>query len=516
MTDFQPLIRKLQRTPVAKLTGAIKTYPLHDLHELSQHLQHEMRRKELAPQQAAQVENAFTRVHAVIAKRAETVQQLIAKFSQTTPEVIALHNSVFTLVPSRDLLEDSRAAFAESPDQLAELTRASANILEAVNIEIQQRFYELAPETIAIHYSEQVLGSYLDLLKNLLPHIQVNSDIARVYKIIIHNLVEGIKIAQTLISPVSELCHQAFQTTPPMYDAAFNKYTTEELDAHEKALRATLAILERDITGRPSIIEFTDQCRQTLHALTDHAADRKTRMRKTTRVLQLAHYIEFLNTEHIAENATSSLMLCQTLFEDTQRFLWTQQTHLDVTLNLKSLEEAHQKVEDGLRYRQHALGQLFKEISQFTPTDFALVPEKRLGDITLLLQEVQGLIEDFLRRSPAPQPQSILKLADDFRVTLKKLHEALLGSHRVLGELSLHFQELEQMLPNLSKFYDEELIALIRKALKPNSVMTEAEAQAGLENAYVIPLDRLEKYLTTFIKLSTPQKLMLGYLDFIQ
>ena len=32
-----------------------------------------------------------------------------------------------------------------------DLTRASSNILEAVNIEIQQRFNELSSEIIAIH-----------------------------------------------------------------------------------------------------------------------------------------------------------------------------------------------------------------------------------------------------------------------------------------------------------------------------------------------------------------------------
>jgi len=513
---LQHIIRELQRIPSAQLTGAVKTYPLRELRNISNLLQIELLRKDLSPHQAQQFRLVKKRVQEIVTKRTEVVQQLVAKFAEMTPEVIALNNSVFALVPSRDLLEDMRTAFENSPQQLQDLTRASTNILEAVNIEIQQQFYKLSPEAIAIHYSGQLLESYHNLLKSLLVHIQVNSDIFKVYKTIIRKLVEGAKISKSLISVAKGLCDQVFQTVPPSYDTVLNQYTTEELESSERTLRASLAILERDITRRPSIVEFTDQCRHLLQATTEHATDRKPRMRKTTRVLQLSHYVEFLSAEKIAENATSSLMLCQTLLEDTQRFLRTQQTHLDVTLNIKSLEEAQQKIEDGLRYRQYALGQLFKEISSLAAEELSRIPEKRLGDSTLLLQEIQNLIEDFIRRSLTSPPKLIVNMAESFRAIMQKLHAALLVSRSVPGDAIYQPLEFEQNLPNLSKFYDEELVGLIRKALKPGSSVAETEANSALENAFVIPIDRLQTYIEAFMQLVNTKKIMLGYLDFIK
>jgi hypothetical protein len=161
-----------------------------------------------------------------------------------------------------------------------------------------------------------------------------------------------------------------------------------------------LDILEQDITGRPSIIEFATQCRAILEALPQHLISRKIAMRKTSRVLQLSHYFSFLTTESVSENATTSLMLCQALFEETREFLQYQQQLMEVSLNQKSLEDAQKKVEEGLRYRQFAIGQLFQEIMRVTPQDLSFVSEKWLGDSNLLLQEITSLSKIICARTP--------------------------------------------------------------------------------------------------------------------
>lgn len=498
--ELQHIIRELQRTSPAKLAGAVKTYPYRELLKIGTRIQDTMLRKNIPPQQAQELQVAYSRLQEIITKRTEAVQQLIVKFADTTPEVIALNNPAFSLVPSHDLLEDMKVAFENSPQQLNELNQTSSNILEAVNIEIQQRFSELSPETIAIHYSGQSLDSYRRLLKNLLAHIDANSDIFKVYNAIIRNVVEGISIYKSQVSVAKALCDKVFQTDPPSYDSVLNHYSTEELESHEKNLQATLNILEQDITERPSIIEFTEQCRQLLKAISEHSAVRKTLMRKATRVLQLSHYIEFLSPERVPENATTSLIFCQILFEDARRFLLTQQTHLDVTLNLRSLEDAQQKVEDGLQYRQYAIGQLFKEISSLSSEDLAVVPERRLGDSTLLLQEVQNLINDFIRRRSSPLSKPIQDIAKSLNNNIEKVHEALLTS-RNLPEDSAQPLEFEQILPNLSKFYDKELIGYIRKALRPGISLGDSEENDSLENSFVIPTDRLQHYIESFIQI---------------
>lgn len=500
-TELQHIIRKLQRTPPSKLAGAVKTYPYRELLKIGTAIQSTMLRKNTPSQQVQELELAYRALQEIMTKRTEAVQQLITKFADTTPEVIALNNSASSLVPSHDLLEDMKAAFEDSPQQLQDLLQTSSNILEAVNIEIQQRFYELSPKAIAIHYSKQVLDSYRKLLKNLLAHIDPNSAIFKVYNIIIRNVAEGIRIYTSQVSIARALCDKVFQTVPPSYDSILNQYSTEELESYEKLLQSTLNILEQDITGRPSILEFAEQCRQLLKVLTDHVIDRKTHMRKATRVLQLSHYIEFLSPERVSENATTSLIFCQILFEDIRRFLLTQQTHLDITLNLRSLEDAQQKVDDGLRYRQYAIGQLFKEISSLSSEDLSIVPERRLGDSTLLLQEVQNLLKDFIRRSRSSPPTQIQDIAKSLNNNIEKLHEALLTSRNLPADSTYQPLEFEQILPTLSKFYDKELIGYIHKALKPRSSLEDPQENESLENSFVIPLDRLQQYLESFIQI---------------
>jgi AraC-like DNA-binding protein len=499
--ELQHIIRELRSMTPAKLAGAVKTHPYRELQKITQTLQHALVDKKTDPQQGREVQRAYDTVQKGTTKRLEAAQQLLAKFAETTPEIIALNNSVFSLVPSRDLLEDIKSAPDNSPDLLQRLTKACTNILEAVNIEIQQRFSDPSPEIIAIHYSGQDLDAYRRLLKNLLRHIDVNSDIFRVYNSIIRNVIEGIRIYKTQVSIARTLCREVFQTVPPSYEIILGQYTTDDLESHADTLRRTLDILNQDITMRPSIIEFGEQCRQLVDTIPTHIAERKIHMRKATRVLRIAHYIEFINSDRIPENATTSLMFCQLLFEETRRFLLTQQTHLDVALNIKSLEEASQKVEDGLRYRQYALAQLFKEISGISPQDLAVVAEQRLGDSNLLLQEIHNLLEDLIYRSPTPVPRPIRKLDESFSITIGKLHDAILASKQAPYEEPEQQLQFEQVLPNLSKFYDEELITLIRRAVKPESASSDIDPDSSIEQSFLIPVDRLQEYSESFLQI---------------
>jgi hypothetical protein len=174
---------------------------------------------------------------------------------------------------------------------------------------------------------------------------------------------------------------------------------------------------------------------------------------------------------------------------------------LDITLNLRSLEDAQQKVDDGLRYRQYSIGQLFKEISSLSSKDLAVVSERRLGDSTLLLQEVQNLIEDFIRRNPSSPPKQIQEIAKSLNNNIEKLHEALLTSRNLPEDLTYQPLEFEQNLPNLSKFYDKDLIGYIRKYLKPGISLADSEENDSLENAFVIPINRLQTYIESFIQI---------------
>jgi len=497
------LVLELRQLSPAKLAGAVKTYPYTRLMELSEQLQQQMVRNGTPPTHVREFRRTITLIQEGLTKRDEAARHLIGKFAGTTPEVISLNNSVFTLVPSRDLLEDMKNVFASEPDVLQPLKKASFNILEAVNIDIQQRFYKLSPETIAIHYSGQELDAYRRLLKKLLTQLDVNAPIFRVYTAIIRNVIEGIRVYQTSISIARGLCYEIFQTDPPAYDLVLGQYNGEDLNSQGRLLHSTLAILERDITRRPSILEFAEQCRLLLKIIPSHLADRKLKMRKTSRVLQLAHYVEYKDPEKISENATTSLMFCQMLFEDARRFLFTQQTHLDVSLNIRSLEDATHKIEHGLHYRQYALGQLFKELSQLSLEDLSLVPEQRLGGSNLLLQEVLNLLEEYIERMlPAMPSQRVMGLSSALQRTIQKLHQAIVSSKGVPdGIPSFRFLDIQEELPNLTEYYDEELIGHIRKSLKPERAPGDIDLSASVEHALEIPLERLQEYIDRFLRI---------------
>lgn len=497
--ELHETFQALRHISPAKLAGAIKTYPYSELLMLQEVTQHAQRHTHSTPSQARDLQRAADVLQKGIMKRLEAAQQLIAKFADTPPEIIALTNSAFVLMSSRDLLEDIKNAYAGSSELHNALTKASANILEAINIDIQQRLYKSAPETIATHYSGQELNAYHQLLKRLVTQIDPQSEIFKVYKIITRKLLEGIRIYRTHISLARTLCQEIFQTSVPSFDAVLSRYTTEELEKAAILFKKTIEILNQDISRRPSILEFATQCQQILDAIPTYLANHKLSMRKASRVLQLAHYIDFLSPERVPENATASLLFCQILFEETKRFLLTQQKHLDVALNVKSLEEAHQKVEDGLRYRQYAIGQLFKEISGLSNADLALVPEKQLGDSNLLLQEIQNLIEDFLQRPGVSPSKPIQEIADLVRGNLRKIHEAILASKPLPKEKKSQPLEFERTLPNLSKFYDEDLLVLIQKALKPESAAQDIDPQKLTSKTFIIPTERLQQYIETFI-----------------
>lgn len=490
------------------MAGAVKTFPMRDLLKNSQILQEALQNPpEEDGGETLTLETAYHRLQHVLAKRMEAAQALISKFSNTNPEVIALNNSVFALVPSRDLLEDVKNAYVNSGHLVNALHLASQNILEAVNIEIQQRFYDSSPELIAVNYSGSELDAYRKLLKNLLTNMEVDTDLFKVYSKIIRNVIDGSRIYDADIAQARTLCEQIFSADPPDFDSVFNQYNVTDLEAHQALLQATLSILRKDITGRPSIVEFSTQCQQVLHALTKHFAHRKIQMRKTTRVLQLSHYISFLNIEHVAENSAPSLMLCQSLFEETRRFLHTQQTHLDVSLNIKSLEEAEQKVQEGLRYRQYAMSQLFQEISNLSREELAVVPEKRLGDNTLLLQEIQQLVNEYLRRVPGNPEPHIVKLSHALRENIEKLHDAIVHSKQTMPiPQTTPTWEFGEHLPNLSKFYDKEMFELIRKALRTGATPFAGEERldltGSLERIFTIPFQQLQEYITSFLRVA--------------
>ena len=106
------LVLELRQLSPAKLAGAVKTYPYTRLTELSEQLRQKMVRRDTTPTQAREFQRTTTLIQQGLAKRTEDARHLIDKFATTTPEIIALNNSVFTLVPSRDLLEDMKNALA--------------------------------------------------------------------------------------------------------------------------------------------------------------------------------------------------------------------------------------------------------------------------------------------------------------------------------------------------------------------------------------------------------------------
>ncbi|MCP4400318.1 MAG: hypothetical protein GY801_23800 [bacterium] len=504
--EFENLLLKLQHYSPKKMIGAVKTFPLRELVKTEQQVEQRLQQPENGQSfQQAELQVARDKLQLTIQTRLETAQKLVAKFVVMSPEVIALKTSIFSLVPSRDLLEDVRLATVSHDVSLEDLLIASTNVLEAVNIGIQQRFYQMSPENIAVSYSEESLDSYRKLLKNLLPHIEVDSDIFRIYSNIIRNVIEGSRIYESFIGVSRAFCLQIFASEPPDFEGMFNSYTIGELENQHTTLQSTIEILQHDITRRPSILEFEQQCRQTLLALSQHFISRKVSMRKTTRVLQLSHYISFIEPERISENASTSLMLCQVLFDEISDFLVSQKGRLDVTLNLTSVTDALKKVMEALRYRQFAIGQLFLELSRIPVEDLSVVAEKRLGDSNLLFQEIRYLVDDFLHRTPIEPDVTTRALSKMLRETIQKLHDAMIANKNSASRpLDEEPWEYERALPNLSKFYDKELVELIRKALTTDSRSTTLEdGEKGiLKASSIIPLSTLQDYIESFLEVT--------------
>ncbi len=287
---LEEIIRRLDHDSSSQMAGAVKTFPVRELLKSGHLIQDILGHRKKNPfDDQHDLQHVCDKIQEIIAKRMEAAQKLIAKFSGLSPEIIALNNSIFSLVPSRDVLEDVKIVYNRSEKISDELTIASANILEAVNIEIQQRFYEASPGTIALNYSEEVLDGYRKLLKNLLSHIEVDSDIFKIYSTIIRKIIEGSRVHESTISVARSFCWHIFQTDPPDFERVFIRYTKDELDLNSRAIHATLQILEQDISRRPSILEFANQCKQILDALPQHFTSHKMQMLKTIRVLQLSH-----------------------------------------------------------------------------------------------------------------------------------------------------------------------------------------------------------------------------------
>ncbi|MBD3307819.1 hypothetical protein GF339_15410 [candidate division KSB3 bacterium] len=506
----EEILYQLEHHSVTQMAGAVKTFPLRELLKQRQVLHNALPSDSNGnAQHTEEIQQAYTKLQTIIAKRIEAAQKIITKYATTSPEVIALKNSVFSLVPSRDVLEDVKVAYASSTPEFTALTAASANILEAVNIEIQQHFYEVSPETIAIHYSRKMLESYRKLLKNLLTHIDVASDIFKVYSTIIRNVIEGTKIYDASISVARTFCDRIFASDPPNFERVFGQYTLEELEAYVTSIQETVQILDRDITGRPSILEFADQCRQILVALTHHFANRKIQIRKSARVLQLSHYISSVSVETMAENATINLMACEQLFEETRVFLINQEKHLDASLNLQSIEEAQQKVQAGLRYRQHAVGQLFHDIATLGPEELILIPEKQLTDSNLLFQELQHLLQAYFQRiPPSSQSDEMLALSETLQETIAQLRDAITTTQQFPPSKAEDYEswESDRDLPNLSKFHDEQFVSLIRKALTTGQIPSDTDSSSSEDFSSIIPVNRLRDYIQAFVVLTNSER----------
>ncbi len=503
---LKEIIRKLDQHSASQMAGAVKTFPLRKLLKSGHLIQDILEHRQKNPFHGRHdLQRAYAKLQEIVAKRMEAAQALAAKFSAASPEVISFNNSIFALVPSHDVLQDAKVAYSRSQEQLAQLAQASANVLEAVNIKIQQRFHALTPEAVALNYSGKDLDSYRKLLKTLLLKIEVDSPVFKVYSTIIRNIIEGSQIYESSISVARSFCWHIFQSDPPDFERVFHRYTLDELELYSNAIQATLRILEQDISARPSIVEFAGQCRQILNALPHHFTSHKIQMRKTIRVLQLSHYISFLSPQSASKNTTNNLILCQMLFEEARDFLLNQQQHLDVALNVKSIEEALQKVLEGLRYRQFAIGQFFQDISAQPLKGLSSSSKKWLEDSMLLLQEMQHVVEEYIQRSPHIPEHHILSLSESIRENVAKLHQAIdriETSRKKTGKASPG--KLNRDLPNLNKFYDEELVRLIHKTLSVNGATENNIKLADLSTSFAIPTDQLREYIESFLRIIQP------------
>jgi hypothetical protein len=81
------------------------------------------------------------------------------------------------------------------------------------------------------------------------------------------------------------------------------------------------------------------------------------------------------------------------------------------------------------------------------------------------------------------------------------LHEAIGFTHSAPSKETYQPVELDRSLPNLSKFYDKELVMLLRKALATGNTVRfdEQEEAEVLENSFVVPLEKLYTYIKGFI-----------------
>ncbi|PID59093.1 hypothetical protein CSB45_01415 [candidate division KSB3 bacterium] len=501
--ECENFVLKLQHYSPKKIIGAVKTFPLQKLLNMKQQMEECLGQPErLQSCRKDELEAAREKLQLAVRTRLDTSEKLIQKFTGLSPEVISLENSVFSLVSSRDLLEDVRAANIQEHEWLKLLSKTSINILEAVNIQIQQRFSHLSPESIAVIYSDDQLNSYRRLLKSLLIHIEVDSDIFRVYSEIIRHVVEGSRIHEHSIAAARVFCRNVFENDPPDFEGVFNTYTMSELEVQQRTLQSALKTVQHDISRRPSILELEEQCRQILEAMSRHVDNRKILMRETTRVLHLSHYLSFVEIDSISENASTILMLCQVLFNEIADFLASQREHLDVSLNLTSINDAVDKVKDALHYRQFAIGQLFLEFTRIPVGELRLLSVKHLDDAQLLLQEVQAIVEDYLQRTPGLAEFEILVLSEMLQDTIQKLQKvAASKASRAASSFDKEAWEYDRSLPSLSKFYDEDLLILIRKALSiENRSAMLGEGQAALlKSSPLVPLTALKEYVESFL-----------------
>ncbi len=495
------LIRKLEQDSPTQLAGSVKSLPLRDL----LHNEHEMQellegRQNGLPSPSDDLTGLYKKLQDVIAKRLRVADKLIGKFSETSPEIIALNTSVFSLVPSRDVLEDVKMAHTLPESRNAQLHRASANILEAVNIEIQQRFYEASPEAIAMQYSGPSLGSYQQLLTNLLHHIEVGSDIFKVYSTILSNLNKGRWLYERYISVAHALCDEIFRSDPPVFLGVFPRYSIEELETSATAIRETLKILDLDVTGKPGIQDFATQCRRTLERLSSYFLMYKVHIRKSSRVLHIAHHIvTFLSTENVSENTTNTLLICLDVFEETSRFLTTQQRHLDTVLNLRSLDTAHQKVQNALRYRQFSLAHLLQDISFLAPDDLALIAGEYLDTNHILLQEVSDVLDSYLAAFQEAPRQEVIALKEQIQDNIEKVSTAMQmrplatgkDTPQVTGDSSLH---------RLRPSHDKELLRLIYKSLNRGKKPEQSFDADNPEPVFPVSARQLQEFVDSFLR----------------
>ena len=89
---------------------------------------------------------------------------------------------------------------------------------------------------------------------------------------------------------------------------------------------------------------------------------------------------------------------------------------------------------------------------------------------------------------------------------VEKLHNAIDIAQTTPVEAVDQRWEMDRTLPNLSKFYDEELVGLIRKALKSGQSVMEIEEFDILETPSMLSVDLLQNYIEAFIRvIKTPK-----------